>query len=196
MATSGGLRERKKVRTRREIRREALRLFGSQGYEQTTIEQIAEAAEVSVSTFFRYFGTKEDVVLPGDNAPLFKTAFESRPLDEPFIEAARQALTGVMTVIIEEDHTEILVRAQLVARIPELQARYWQQQRNWLNYLVEQLRVRSAERYTEFELRVTAAALIGAITEAKLLWAEHDGVDSLVELVDRALQQVGGFLRI
>jgi len=62
----GGLRERKKAKTRAAIRREAMRLFREQGYEETTVEQIAEAAEVSPSTFFRYFPTKEDVVLQDD----------------------------------------------------------------------------------------------------------------------------------
>ncbi|HZC12209.1 MAG TPA: TetR family transcriptional regulator, partial [Mycobacterium sp.] len=58
-----GLRERKKIRTRETIRREAFRLIQENGYAATTVEQIAEAAEVSPSTFFRYFPTKESVLL-------------------------------------------------------------------------------------------------------------------------------------
>ena len=58
-----GLRERKKARTKAEIQRQALRLFHEQGYAETSVEQIAAAAEVSPSTFFRYYPTKDDVVL-------------------------------------------------------------------------------------------------------------------------------------
>ncbi len=65
---TGGLRERKKQKTRESIQRTALRLFGKQGYEATTVEQIAAAAEISPSTFFNYFPAPlRKAGLPGDD---------------------------------------------------------------------------------------------------------------------------------
>src|ERR1700749_5229695 len=87
-----GLRERKKARTRAAIRQEALRLFREQGYQATTVEQIAAAAEVSPSTFFRYFPTKEDVVLQDDMDTRVLDAFARQPGDLSPIAAVRAAL--------------------------------------------------------------------------------------------------------
>jgi hypothetical protein len=77
------MRERKKARTRAAIREHALRLFREHGYGATTVEQIAEAAEVSPATFYRYFPTKEDVVLDNDASPLFEATVATRAAGEP-----------------------------------------------------------------------------------------------------------------
>src|SRR5215831_3477438 len=87
-----GLRERKKARTRAAIREHALRLFREQGYQRTTVEQIAAAAEVSPSTFFRYFPTKEDLILQDDMDTRMVEAFERQPAGLGPIPAVRAAL--------------------------------------------------------------------------------------------------------
>src|SRR5271154_4796427 len=89
--SSGGLRERKKARTRAAIREHALRLFREQGYDATTVDQIADAADVSPSTFFRYFPTKEDVVLQDDVDVLALGAFEAQPAGLTPVAAFRAA---------------------------------------------------------------------------------------------------------
>src|SRR5437016_8102361 len=87
-----GLRERKKAKTRAAIQAEALRLFREQGYDATTVEQIADAAEVSPSTFFRYFPTKEDVLLRDDMDELWLDLLRAQPPGLPPLPALRAAL--------------------------------------------------------------------------------------------------------
>ncbi|MFE7396637.1 TetR/AcrR family transcriptional regulator, partial [Streptomyces sp. NPDC057557] len=84
-----GLRERKKLKTRIAIRRATYRLISEQGYDATTIEQIAEAAEVSPSTVFRYFAAKEDIVLTDEYDPIMEAELRNRPADEPPLESRR-----------------------------------------------------------------------------------------------------------
>ena len=85
-----GLRERKKARTRAAIQHEALRLFREKGYEETTVDQIAEAVEISPSTFFRYFGTKEDVVLTDDYDVVLVEQYRAQPPDLGPVQALRK----------------------------------------------------------------------------------------------------------
>src|SRR5206468_9013892 len=99
MNSSPGLRERKKRKTRWLIQAQALRLFREQGYDQTTVDQIAAAAEISPSTFFRYFKTKEDVVLEDEYDPMLLGAFDAAPPDLRPIPALRHAIGTVMGAI-------------------------------------------------------------------------------------------------
>src|SRR5246127_2934979 len=92
MIAQASLRERKKARTRASLREHALRLFREQGYQATTVEQIAAAAEVLPSTFFRYFPTKEDLVLQDDMDVRMVEALARQPADLPPIPAVRAAM--------------------------------------------------------------------------------------------------------
>lgn len=87
-----GLRERKKAATRAEIGRQALRLVREHGYEVTTTEQIAAAANVSPSTFFRYFPTKAEAILIEDVFPRVFARFMDQPDGLPPTEALRNGI--------------------------------------------------------------------------------------------------------
>ncbi|MFG2312857.1 TetR family transcriptional regulator [Streptomyces sp. NPDC048566] len=89
-----GLRERKKQRTRDALLRAALELFTTQGYERTTVDEIAEAVDVSQRTFFRYFAGKEDAALflPRLSESHFIDAVRQRPPHEAPLEALRRAV--------------------------------------------------------------------------------------------------------
>jgi AcrR family transcriptional regulator len=92
-----GRRERKKLQTRDALREAASRLFAEQGYDATTVKEIADAADVAERTFFRYFGAKEDLLLP-DLVLLFQAfgqATAARPPDEAPLTAVREAAIEV-----------------------------------------------------------------------------------------------------
>ncbi|WP_327314739.1 TetR family transcriptional regulator [Streptomyces sp. NBC_01235] len=88
------LRERKKQRTRDALLRVAVELFTSQGYEETTVDEIAEAVDVSQRTFFRYFSGKEEAALALVEMTVarFVEAVRERPPHEAPLEALRQAV--------------------------------------------------------------------------------------------------------
>src|SRR5437016_14623532 len=117
-----GLRERKKARTRAAIREHAFRLFRKQGYDATTVEQIAEAAEVSPSTFFRYFPTKEDVVLQDDMDVRMIEALERQPAGVAPLAAFRAAFRQMMSGYSAADFDEMAEIMALTVSVPEVRA--------------------------------------------------------------------------
>ena len=118
-----GLRERKKARTRAAIREHALRLFREQGYQRTTVEQIAAAAEVSPSTFFRYFPTKEDLVLQDDMDTRMVEAFERQPPGLGPVAAVRGAIREALESYNDADLDVIRQTTALTMTVPEVRAR-------------------------------------------------------------------------
>jgi AcrR family transcriptional regulator len=118
-----GLRELKKARTRASIREHALRLFREQGYSATTVEQIAAAAEVSPSTFFRYYPTKEDVLLQDDFDVRMFEAFERQPPELSPIAAVRGALRETIGALTDAEWDDMRLQAHIALEAPEVRAR-------------------------------------------------------------------------
>jgi AcrR family transcriptional regulator len=116
-----GLRERKKARTREAIQQHALRLFRDQGYAETTVEEIAAAAEISPSTFFRYFPTKGDAVLAEFiDGRIFEMLAEA-PAGLDLVSALRFALRTAFADMTDEQVALEMQRNALIASVPELQ---------------------------------------------------------------------------
>jgi AcrR family transcriptional regulator len=165
-AAGPGLRERKKARTRAAIRDHAMRLFEDQGYAATTVDQIAAAADVSPSTFFRYFPTKEDVVLTDDYDPLLVAALHRQPPELPPVTAIRYAMREVFGSLSDEDWAQEERRQRLFQAVPELRARAFQQLDATLRLLAGALADRAGLPPDDFSARVLAGAVIGAIMAA------------------------------
>jgi AcrR family transcriptional regulator len=158
-----GLRERKKAKTRAAIRQHALRLFREQGYSATTIEQIADAAEVSPATFFRYFPTKEDVVLQDDLDIVTIEALEAQPPDLSPIAAFRAAAAAMLTSLSAEDLARFRDTAELTATVPEVRARAIDEFVRTINQVAAAIARRTGRSPDDFEVRTMAGAIIGVI---------------------------------
>jgi AcrR family transcriptional regulator len=157
-----GLRERKKAKTRTAIREAAMRLFTDQGYAATTVDQIAEAAEVSPSTFFRYFPTKEDVVLTDDYDPALIATLLAQPAGTHPIDAVIAAMHEVFGRMTADEVAAEGRRQRLVQEVPELRGRVLQQTAAGTDLLAEALARRAGLPADDFSARVLAGAIIGA----------------------------------
>jgi AcrR family transcriptional regulator len=179
-----GLRERKKIRTRETIRREAFRLIQEHGYAATTVEQIAEAAEVSPSTFFRYFPTKESVLLADDMDPMILNALEEQPADLSPSQAVRRAYQAAMANLSEDQREFENTRQRLMFSIPELKAAMYDEYYRTITTFAEAVGRRTGRDAGDFELRVFAGALTGA------MMAVYEPGPGATETVLRALDFV------
>jgi AcrR family transcriptional regulator len=181
------LRERKKAMTRSALQGHALRLFLAKGYDAVTVEEIAAAAGVSHMTFFRYFPTKEDVVLTDEYDALIAERIRARPADEPPIEKVRHALLDGLELVYAAIRQIVLTRARLILRTPQLRARLWEQQRATERLIAVALTPSGELEHGEPTMRakVVAAACLAAATVAVETWAgSDDGTRELPDLLD------------
>jgi AcrR family transcriptional regulator len=156
-----GLRERKKAKTRAAIREAGMTLFEQQGFAATTVEQIAEVAEVSPSTFFRYFPTKEDVVLADDwDAPMV-TAIREQPPELSPADALISGLRSMVAALTPDDWNAERRRQRLFQNVPELRARYLQQVTASIDLFASVLAERAGKPEPDLECRAIAGAMIG-----------------------------------
>lgn len=181
-----GLRERKKARTRAAIRDHAMRLFREQGYAETTVDQIADAAEVSPSTFFRYFPTKEDVVLGDEFGPLITEAFRAQPLDRTPIQAVRAALQQVFADMPADAKLRDQERHELIRNVPELRIAVLDEYTSAFRLLASLVAERLGHAETDLRVRVFSGALVG-VALAALEDARTDDSADVSGLLDEAL---------
>jgi AcrR family transcriptional regulator len=187
-----GLRERKKARTRAAIREHALRLFREQGYSLTTVEQIAAAAEVSPATFFRYFPTKEDVVLQDDSDVVTIAALNAQPPELSPVAAFRAAATASLAAMTDADKEQFRETAQLTAQVPEIRARALDEFTRTIDEIAAALAGRVGRAPDDFAVRTLAGAIMGVIMSATMPGLMGGDVDitEMFGRIDAALAQL------
>jgi AcrR family transcriptional regulator len=191
-----GLRERKKLKTRSAIRSATYRLIAEQGYDATTIEQIAEAAEVSPSTVFRYFATKEDIVLTDEYDPVMEAELRNRPAGEPPLESLRFIMTEALTAFLATEEEELRRRIRLMVEVPAIRTRMSETMSDTAKILAQVLADRTGRSADDLEVRVFIAAVLGALREVTLYWGEHDQKGDLIAMINRAMDMLEGGLTL
>ena len=185
-----GLRERKKAKTRATIREHALRLFRDQGYGATTVEQIAEAAEVSPATFYRYFPTKEDVVLQDDLDVLALGELEALSPDLSPLAAVREATARSVARFTAEDRERFRATTALTMAVPEIRARALDEFARTLDVFATALAKRTGREADDFAVRTLAGAIFGVILATTLPTLEVGGPVELEDIfakIDKGL---------
>lgn len=185
-----GLRERKKIKTREAIRAATYALVEEQGYDATTIEQIADRAEVSPSTVFRYFPAKEDIVLTDEFDPILLEELRARPADEPWPDSIRHVMREAVRTGVEGDLAVARLRTQLMVQVPAVRSRMMESMSVTGRMLCTAIGERTGRNPDSLEVRVWAMSLVGGLMETSLYWAENEHRDDFAELVDRALATV------
>ncbi|NEE19650.1 TetR family transcriptional regulator [Streptomyces sp. SID7499] len=184
---SPGLRERKKIKTRRAIRTATYALIEEQGYDATTIEQIADRAEVSPSTVVRYFPAKEDIVVTDAWDPVMTAELRARPADEPWADTLRHVMRTALDQALAEEPAVTRLRTRLGVEVPAVRARMLENAAATGRLLRDALAERSGRDPDSLELRVFTMSVMGGLMEASHYWAETGHRDDIRELVDRAL---------
>jgi len=183
------LRDRRKRRTAEAIVTAALELFAERGFERTTVEQIAAAADISRRTFFRYFADKEELFFAEDERLLevVEATLDAAPPGEPLLELARRA-TRALAARSTADPERRLARERLIAATPALQARRLAKNLRWEQAIAARLVERGAG---EQEALLVPKLAMACFQTAYERWVRDPGRD-LPGLVDESFAALGG----
>ncbi len=201
-ANALGLRARKKEKTRHALETAALELFAEKGFDGTTVDEIAEACDVSPRTFFRYYATKEDVLFADgdDRLEALLAELARRPAGELPLRAVQAAFVAT-TDDYAQDRERLVLRSRAYDSSSGLRSHKFERQRSWEEAVTATLveRDRLAGRTTpDLQLRIVAGAAMACLHAAMHHWLESGGdLQALVRdgfdyLVDGLSTHAGG----
>ncbi|MEH3138927.1 MAG: TetR family transcriptional regulator [Mycobacterium kyogaense] len=176
-----GLRHRKKIATQRAIRRAAIHLFEQRGFADTTVEQIAAAAVVSPRTFYRYFPTKEAVLICDQAEPVI-AMFEQAPAELSPVAAYRYAATAYFDSLSDDERHDTIVAQHMLYSLPEARGVLYAEYTQLIDLMTRALRTRLGASTDEAHRRVIAGAIVGV-----LMAVSHDDPlpeEALVKALD------------
>lgn len=166
--SAGTLRDRKRARTRAAIVDAALRLFAANGYDGTTVADIAAAADIAPRTFFSYFPSKDDVLLPGADARIaaaIEAIAERGPQDRP-ADVLLRALGSVIDGGHDFADEEGALRFRLIQTVPAIRGRALQVQLDAQRQIARRLQAAYADELDDIAAGAIVGAFVGAVTGA------------------------------
>lgn len=190
-----GLRERKKAQVRTSIQSRALALFREQGYEATTVDQIIGGLDVSQRTFFRYFPTKESLVLDDDFDLVLVDELRGQPAELSLVDAMRGSLRSLFAHMNSEQQDDQRERLALVLAVPELRATLVVQLTQTMRVLGGAIAERTGRSADDFAVRTVSGAVVGVTMAVLEEVAERPDADTAV-LMDEALVLLSAGLEI
>lgn len=186
-----GLRERKAAQARLALKRSAFRLFKKKGFDATSVDEIADAADLSARTFFRYFASKEDVVFTQaeEDLAVIRGHVVAAPAGTPPFEVLEEAVVAYAAGL-EGRREEMVVRFQLVAGSPVLQAKDRSQREAWAADLAAALGQRGGQGVSSDVHRLLAGMALSALSLGLQSWAEQDGAGNPADLIRVTLRSL------
>ena len=178
----------KAERTRAALMRSALELFDERGYDSTTAAAIAAHAGVTEMTFFRYFPSKDSVLIADPYDPLIAEAITRQPAHLPPLAAAIGGVADGWASVAAPLSLELRNRLRIVSRTPSLRGAVARNSATTERAIADALASRGA---VDTEARIAAAATMAALTAALLDWADGDDPD-IGTAIDAALRVLNG----
>ncbi len=185
MSESGDWRSRRWEATHQKIYDAAMRLFLDNGFDQTSVAQIAAGAGVSVPTFYAHYPSKEHLVMQLPTAEEIRELVTALPTELPLPERVRYASTMWFSAWGPEFRAAQLVRWQLIAGNPSLRTRAAEFERVTAGLITEALRAERGGALRPADT-VVVTAYMAAFTSGLLAWADCSGERKLEELIDEA----------
>jgi AcrR family transcriptional regulator len=188
-----GLRERKRQQTRERLTRAALALFLERGFEATTLDDIAAAADISRRSFFHYFASKEDVVFAWQEeaTAALIAAVATRPANESMLTAAENAIAAMARQL---EPGEAIAMARLKRENPALQARDQVKYEKLERALAEALGKRAGYETEKLQARLVAMITTGAMRIGAEFWAADGGCEKPEALAKQTFAAIRAIL--
>jgi AcrR family transcriptional regulator len=184
------LRQRKRLQAMRRIQSVALDLFDEHGFDDVTIERIAAEAEVSPSSVYRYFGTKEQLILWDEYDPAILQGVLEELHEHPPLEAVRRAVVALIGQRFETEETRVRRRTRYTMEEPSVQAASALQAQQMGELLAGVLATKVGREQDDLDVQVFAHGVVGALLGGIHHWYRAGFVTPFDRIVDEAFRHV------